>query len=339
MLVAEMIEHERSYIFTHEGADKFLSNHGVEKGRPQQIRDCYLAKGLRVRSIGNHCVLTQKQGDKSKGYRLEDETEISSQAFNILAEKARLTIQKNRFNILVEDDRYAITMDFVEKPMKLAILEIEASDQISYPIPIDITSKLFKESLIECPRCAHSLFRRQIGICGGPSSGKSELAKILSHTLNTKFGANSFHVVEFATSFIQKYHKQPEFMDQFFIWYGQHEREANAEKADIVISDCPTFLSYIYMLLMRKFKFNTELAIYLSKIYKRVLFDIEKYTDLIFLEIKNYADNRIRFHSMAEALGIEERIRQFLQDHNIPHTVTNCDQSSKLLYELFYINY
>ena len=154
--------------------------------------------------------------------------------------------------------------------------------------------------------------------------------------MNVDFGANSFHVVEFATSFIQKYHKNPNFVDQFFVWFGQHEREENAKTANIVMSDCPTFLSYIYMLQMQKPEFCVESALSLSKMYKRVLFDLFSYTDLIFIPIVDYKDNNVRYQSKEEALEIERRIRQFLADHHIKHCVAAYDDD--ILSELFYIN-
>lgn len=166
----------------------------------------------------------------------------------------------------------------------------------------------------------------------------SESAKILSHVLNTDFRANSFHVAEFATTFIQKYDKTPNFWEEFFIWHGQHEREHNATTADIVISDCPTFLTYIYLLHLPKDKFSLATALVLAKMYKRVLFDVEWYSDIIFLELKEYRENKVRYQSLEEALIIEKRIKMFLDDHRISYTTYDYSQSDKILTDLFYIN-
>ncbi len=337
-----MIEHERSYVFTHEAARAFIDKHfdGVEA--TEGIEDSYLCKDMRVRKVIKAPVvktyLTRKTGDKAKGYRFETEEEITCGLAKILTMNPELCIKKERKTLSSDMGGYTITMDFIEAPMRLAILEIEALSEVLYPIPSNITQKLFDVDLIECPLCAHSLFKRKIGICGGPSAGKSETAKALSFRLNTEFAANSFHVAEFATTFIQKYGKHPRFLDSFFVWHGQHEREHNAETANVVISDCPTFLSYVYMVHNPKETFSVDTALFLSKIYKRVLFDIGSYTDIIFMKIINYAENNIRYQSKKEALQIEGRIKQFLDEHNISYMATNYNELDSILHDLFFIN-
>lgn len=339
-----MIEHERSYVMTFEDGHRLLAKLGGSLWE-KDVQDYYYDKNMRLRedSDGNH-LLTLKQGNKADGYRFEQEEKISEQASAILKANAKLTVKKHRHMISLPCDStgtppaYQVTMDFIYSPMRLAVLEVEATDEVLYPIPSDISNKLFGVKLKECPLSTWCLFNRKIGICGAPSSGKTETAKWLSHTLNTRFGGNAFHVVEFATSFIQKYKRNPKFHDQFFIWYGQRSREMDARTANIVISDCPTFLSYIYMVLLNKMKFSEDTAMYLSKVYKRVLFDLTSYTDLIFLNIQNYAENNIRYQTVSEAKEIEDRISRFLSDHNIPHLNATYNDGERLIRDLFYIN-
>lgn len=349
-----MIEHERSYVFTHEGAHEFLSKQGCpEKGDPQTykcIEDHYLGKGMRVRKSWSSpddisYVFTRKTGEKSKGYRFEFEEKISETLAEQMIANATMRVKKVRRKLNIpraystdQERSYVVTMDFIEEPMKLAILEIEALNEVVYPIPIDITYKLFGVRLKECPLCSYKLFNRHIGIAGGPSSGKSETAKILSHTLNTEHNANAFHVAEFATTFIQKYNKTPNFWEEFFIWHGQHEREHSADLANIVISDCPTFLTYVYLLHCPKDKFSADTALVLSKMYKRVLFDINWYSDLILLELKDYRENNVRYQSFEEAFKIQTRIRGFLDDHNITYSTYDYTKKDEILRSLFYIN-
>ncbi len=345
-----MIEHERSFVFTWESAKSFLEDQGIDIGTPnERIEDYYIEKGFRIRKVwssagGLQYFVTTKSGEKSRGYRVEREKEINAEAGEILLDRTTLTVKKDRYIIKPPQasshdlDSYDVTFDFIEQPLRIAVLEVEAHSQVVYPIPADITKKLFEVDLRECPLCAYSLFKRKIGICGGPSSGKSETAKILSHILNTRFKGNAFHVTEFATTFIQKYNRNPEFLDQFFVWYGQHEREEDAKCANIVISDCPTFLAYIYMLLLQKFDFCSESALYLSKIYKRVLFDLQSYSDIIFMKIKEYEENNIRYQTKEEALSIEHRISMFLEDHKVPHTTATYNDVEDIITNLFYIN-
>ncbi len=368
-----MIEHERSYVFTHESAHRFLEEHGMSLYRKPDdpdpsikiIEDYYMGQGMRVRKSWDQprsfitdfgeeikaltvpddvsYVFTRKTGEKSKGYRFEFEEEISAKLAESLILDKKMCVKKIRKKLSpkishTDEETYTITMDFIEEPMKIAILEIEALDEVVYPIPADIPYKIFGTQLKECPLCSYQLFNRHIGIAGGPSSGKSSTAQILSHTLNTQYRANAFHVAEFATTFIQKYNKNPNFWEEFFIWHGQHEREHSADLANIVISDCPTFLTYIYLLHLPKDAFSADTALVLAKMYKRVLFDISWYSDIIFLEMKEYHENAIRYQSFEEALEIQTRVRGFLDDHNISYSTYDYTKQEEMLQDLFYIN-
>lgn len=334
-----MIEHERSFVMTHESAHAFVNSFGPVSARIR-TEDYYLNNDMRIRiqqCDPVQCFVTKKTGKKSTGYRVEDEIAIDHDVARLLSAGAGLKIVKDRY-VLPTTPEYQVTMDFIFAPMKLAVLEIEANSEIVYPIPADITRKLFDVPLTECPLSTCELFKRRIGICGPPSSGKSETAKYFSHRLNTEFGANSFHVVEFATSFIQKYKKAPTFADQFFIWHGQHAREAAAKTCNIVISDCPTFLSYVYALIAPKPEFCPDSWIYLSKLYKRALCDLADYTDIIFLNLLNFKQNNIRYQSAEQASEISVRIKNFLTDHKVPYTDTNYEWKDRVLEDLFWIN-
>lgn len=347
-----MIEHERSYVFTREGVRLFLSDQGIswpERSQPKKsIEDYYLPCGLRIRMVEGQDfgILTHKEGDKADGYRIEKEEKISLKAAEILAEQHQLHVSKKRYEISIDtskierpnDANVTVILDLIEKPMRLAVMEIEAVSESLYPLPADIARRLFEVDLTDCPLSTFDYFTRKIGICGGPSSGKSETANSLSHRINTEFGGNAFHVAEFATTFIQKYHRSPTFQDQFFIWYGQHEREEDADTANIIVSDCPTFLAYIYLLHLNREKYSPQAALYCSKLYKRALFDIQSYSNLVFLELENYAENNIRYQSETEARKIEERIQQFLDDHCIPYKAATCHENDRLFNELFWIN-
>lgn len=330
-------ENERAYVFTHDGIQKFLQDRNLELSSPKNIEDFYIDENTRVRNVNDTFILTKKTGLKQSGFRKEEETTISSEAFNILKKLHKIRVSKTRFKIM-EHENFKITCDLITFPMKLAILEIESMSPDHVVTELTV-NEIFDAHLTECPLSSFNLFKRRIGICGGPSSGKSSTAQYFTNLLNTRFNANAFHVVEYATSFIQKYERTPEIYDQFYIWHGQREREIKASKANIVISDCPTFLSYVYMLIANKPSIQNKLALHYSKIYKRSMFDVcELYTDIIFLKMQNYVDNNIRFQSKNDALYIENRIKQFLDEHNVKHIETNYFENNKTLRNLFYIN-
>lgn len=347
-------EFERSYIFTHESAHAFLKSVGedFDLQHNEFIEDFYINRGLRIRKCGYPCssslynwkyIIVQKTGEKSSGQREEYEEYISERVAKMLIGDPVLKVRKHRKTLSPDKmnftdsvaSNFTVTIDFVQEPMQVAILEIESK---KYPLEPNASQSFFGKKLIECPLDAVSYFNRRIGICGGPSSGKSSVAQHLSHKLNTVFQSNSSHVAEFATTFIQKYRQVPDFWKQFFIWYGQRERERNADLANIVISDCPTFLSYIYLLLSSKQEFCFDTSLMCSKMYKRVLSDVNWYSDLIFLKLREYKENGVRYQNKEEALEIESRIQSFLDDHCIKYQTYDYTQADEILTNLFYIN-
>lgn len=337
------IELERAYVFSCESVPHILNFLGAKMvGIPSKIQDDYLSPDLRMRLITrevdlkyNQATLIRKSGNKSSGQRIEESRNIDPETSNILVSDSKLRVRKTRYNIYHASPNFKITLDVVELPMKIAILEIESTNGQMPPTAND----LFGVDLLECPLAAWDLFRQKIGICGAPSSGKTEVAKILSGLLNIKLKANSCYVPEYTTSFIQKYNRHPIAMDQFMLWYSQRAREDNAtSRANIVISDCPTFLSYVYMIFHNKNKMDTRFRIQLTKLYKRVLEDVESYGHIIYLRPKNLTENNIRFHSQAEIYEIANRIYAFLKWHNIPHTIAEREDARKILKRIFFMN-
>jgi nicotinamide riboside kinase len=338
-------EFERAYVFSHENIPKILSFLGAQTATfPKIIQDYYLNENLRIRLItsDHHDIeeiqLTRKNGDKKSGQRIEKEHNIDKETANILISDSKLQIIKKRYHIIntIGNSKCSrLTLDIIEAPMKLVILEIESTNGEMPPT----AKEVFGTELHECQLSTWNLFHQKIGICGAPSSGKTETAKSISHLLNTHFHANSFHVLEYATSFIQKYDRHPNAMDQFMLWYSQRAREENAAtKANIVISDSPTFLSYIYMMYYQRKPMDNQFKIYLAKLYKRILEDIDRYNKIIYLRPKNLTENNVRFQNQEEIHEIARRIHSFLECHNIPHIVTECGNASKILRELFCIN-
>lgn len=334
-----MIEHERSFVFRMFEGKYFVQQLLGHPFKVQEITDYYLNKHLRVRHVlddKESFFLTKKEGIKKSGQRLEHEIPLEESAARLLMKEKQLVVNKirNKYKPLTDNGQtYDISFDELNTPMQLGIFEVESVAEVKE----NICEQLFGKSLISCDLSIWDLAKRRIGICGTSSSGKSESAKYLSNILNTKYKANSFHIVEYATTFIQKYNRIPELSDQFFVWHGQREREENAKNANVVISDCPTFLSYIYIM-DKVEKFDEKTAMFLSKMYKRVLFDTLRYTDIVFLELQEYKENGVRYQSLAQAKHIEERIRSFLSNHKINHITTNCFKMDALIDRLFFIN-
>ncbi len=349
-----MIEHERAYMFTWDGITDFLESRGLglEWEGLSGIEDHYIRQGLRVRHrqfefddvdtdpVADQWILVRKTGNKAEGHRFEEESVVDPVVGKMIADEAQFKVIKSRRRVIgLKTERpYNITVDFVDSPMKVACLEVEALEPIAMPIPADISRRLFGVDLRECPLCTWDYFNRKIGICGAPSCGKTETAKWLSYVLNTKFNGNAYHVSEYATTFIQKYRRKPEFDDQILMLYGQRKREKDAETANIVVSDCPTFLNFIYAQILYSGPFNEKSALKLAKIYKEVLFDIKSYSDITMLKLQDYAKNNIRYQTADESLEIEKRILRFLDDHHIPYRSATYNDANNILSDLLYLN-
>jgi len=221
--------------------------------------------------------------------------------------------------------------------MKVAILEVES---VADNDPDDFILLELRAKLNICPLSAWDYFTRKIGICGTSSSGKTETAKLLSHQLNVDFCANSFHVAEYATTFIQKYHRNPHFEDQFILWYSQHNREQDAQRrANLVVSDCPSFLCYVYALYLLKAKNADNWKFNLTKLYKRAVYSSSEYTDIVVLKLKDYVENNVRYQTKDDALKIENDIISFLESHKINYSTFERGQTKEIIDKLFYLNH
>lgn len=259
---------------------------------------------------------------------------ISSDVFEQLSLKCKLEVAKRRYFIQDTDD-YLLYEDIIDTPLQLLIITIESKGH-----RILTFGDLFGVEKVECSLNDWNLFKRKIGICGSAGSGKTELAKILTHQLNIEFDANSFHPLEYCTTFIQKYGIIPSLEDEFLIWYYTKEREEVAAlRADIICSDCPTFLTYIYAVVNHDAS-TDKAKIYLSKLYKKALSGLSSYTDMIYLRRRNVVkDNKIRFElDETSNILVDLEIKRFLDIHNVKHTESFNPNADDFIKQLFYIN-
>jgi len=143
-----MIEHERAYMFTWDGITEFLKSRGLglQHEELSDIEDHYLRRGLRVRhrqhaaksenGPADEWILVRKTGHKSEGHRFEEESYVAPKVGSMLADEAKFKVVKSRQRVvgLKTERPYNITVDFIETPMRIATLEIEAADPMSMPI-------------------------------------------------------------------------------------------------------------------------------------------------------------------------------------------------------------
>jgi len=329
-------ELERAYVFGTVDISSVVEYLGCTVvGDSTLINDDYINKHLRIRTTADQIILTRKSGNKKDGIRVEKEYPLDPEAANAIAPETRLRIVKRRYVVFHACKDFKITIDVITSPMQISVLEIESTNG---EMP-STAHQIFGKDLVECPLSAWDLFQQKIGICGAPSSGKTEMGKTLSNILNTRLSANAFHVTEYATTFIQKYGVNPGTMDQFLIWHCQKAREQDASsKAGIVVSDCPTFLTYIYMLANSPDKMDKQFRVHLVKLYKRVIEDLDSYSKIVYLRPQPLVENNIRFHTNDQIRDLANRIHCFLKWHNVPHMVADREDADKILQNLFFLN-
>ena len=335
-------EKEDSYVFDYTSIKRLLDQGGHKLADPIDVVDHYLSKDTRIRveTTGGQIrhFLQNKVGKKLSGVRVEESVGLSVEAARLLIPQAELVVKKQRYKLLLPSYLWiAVTVDFVELPLKVAVVECEVCGERDIPPLHQILG--YPHAFTTCPFSAWDYFVRRIGICGAPSSGKSEVSRLFTTALNTTLDGNSFPVQEYATSFVQKYDRNPGFTEQILIYAGQRARELDAAKrSDIVVSDCPTFLSYIYAALHRGETRSSVNRLILSKLYKWVLLDLHNYTDMVFLRFQQYRENGIRFHDEATARSIDNQIEIFLRNHNVPHVEAHCEDWEYVLQQLFCFN-
>jgi len=332
-------ELERSYVFKTTNIAEISAFLGTTiSSESTNITDSYLSPDTRIRETNDQLrpwELTRKTGHKRNGIRTEENHTIGTAVANCLKSDARLVVSKRRHSVNTNVKNLLVTLDTIVSPMTLSIIEIESTD--GKPPPT--LQGLFGVEAEECPFAAWGLFRQKIGVCGAPSSGKTEAAKHISYLLSTKFGANSFYVPEYATSFIQKYGITPEALDQFVVWYSQMSAEQHASAyADMVVSDCPTFLAYIYAIRHNHLPLSKQLKIHLTKLYERVIDDISQYSRIVYLPPQKFVSNNIRFHNNDEISAIDKQIVAFLDLHQINYITADRNRVQDIVSSIMHIN-
>lgn len=306
------------------------------------ITDYYLDQNNRFRYSQSNFTACTKSGDKASGTRLENEIKIvpeSDKNFkSFISSSSKLTIEKERY-CLESNDNFVMTADVVKSPIKVGIIELEFKDKSCLTKAIEKAESL---KLKICPLNAWNFNKRRIGIAGGPSSGKTSVAKEISLRLNHNYGANSSDVVEYATSFIQKMKRYPNFNDQSWICMKQLERENTvARTANIVLSDCPIFISYIYaQRAMRLLNASSFTDYALQSLYKRSIHSLDLYDKFYLLETINYRENGVRYHNLEESKQIFDEIKKFIVDSGRSSKLQVCNYTmvDEILKDILYLN-
>jgi len=166
----------------------------------------------------------------------------------------------------------------------------------------------------------------RVAFVGAPDSGKTTLAKVVSARLNLK-GYVPALIHEYARDYITKYHLRPNTVaEQFFVFYTQYEREEEmcSQSTQIMYTDCPIILSYVYAIDLVKDEKDRDMLAYL---YNKTLTVIEDRYDLIFLlrPFRETVKDDVRAQDWDRIGKLDTQIKGFLDLHGIPYTELGSD--------------
>ena len=166
----------------------------------------------------------------------------------------------------------------------------------------------------------------RVAFTGAPDSGKTTLAKMVSARLNLK-GYVPALVHEYARDYITKYGVRPNTVaEQFLVFYRQLEREEEmcSQSTQVMYTDCPIMLSYVYAIdLVRDDKDRDDF----TYLYNKTLIALENRYDLIFLlrPFRETVKDDVRAQDWNRIGRLNTQVQAFLDLHNVPYTELSGD--------------
>ena len=159
----------------------------------------------------------------------------------------------------------------------------------------------------------------RVAFAGAPDTGKTTLAKMVSSEFNLR-GYKVTYIDEFARDYISRFGFAETAAEQYFIVRKQKEKEPPFLGVDeILFTDSPDFLSYIYCL---------DVADLESPKDRTILFEIlsmvlpSRY-NMVFLtkKFRETFDDGVRSRFIESIDAIDEAIESFLKLHRIPYII------------------
>lgn len=341
------IERELSYCFSKEHsvediADYFkehIFNTSIECIDIITITDHYLSENMRARFQVNsnkeviRSILTKKTGDKAD-VREEHHADLSAESSVLLKEQSKLTVNKYRYIYrIVGKDNIKFTIDDVQLPMQLKIVELECdSDRTLQDLRDAIPFKNNIES-------TWYYFKKKIAFAGGPSSGKSTLTRQLVNDLAVKYNLQVEQVTEYARTHISRFGVPPWVLQPVLEW-SQEQREKDAEYSSTIVTDSPRFLAYIYGLMNYHAKLDKSAIFLFTRLYEGALKSLLDYSNIILLEQpKHLVEDGIRCQTSDEARKVYHYIQNFLDQHNYKYISWKREKNlDDLILQIFKLN-
>lgn len=163
---------------------------------------------------------------------------------------------------------------------------------------------------------------------GGPGTGKTTLIKQLDVDFSMA-GYLSSSCMDFARSYIIRYGPPRTIFEQFLLYEGQKQSEAELSHCDIIFCDNATILNYVYGLLLCDFKSRQQVYA-LMKLYEWAMKDLPEY-EIFYIprEFPLHSDGVI-YQNEEMAAVVDQKIKSFLDMMNVPYTVITGDLASRI---------
>ncbi len=171
----------------------------------------------------------------------------------------------------------------------------------------------------------------KIAFIGAPDSGKTTLAKMVSAKLNLK-GYIPAYVHEFARDYITKYGVRPNTVaEQLYVLDVQEtrEREMCSNSTQIMYTDSPIILSYIYAIDFVRDEKDRDMLV---ELYGKTLRLLKDRYDLIFFlrPFRETVKDDVRAQDWDRLGKLDTQIRAFLDLHSIEYTELTQNMDSRI---------
>lgn len=175
----------------------------------------------------------------------------------------------------------------------------------------------------------------KIGIAGGPGVGKSTLARDICNELIAK-GFRAEAPEEFARVYIGRFGPPQNIYEQALFLLGQKDQDEKVN-ADFIVSDCPKFLTYIYLIPFADLKDPKHIYL-MHKVYEQALHTLSEYNYFIYIPKEfPFKENGVRYQDEKEAQRLDYMIRSFFNIHRLRHLTARGTPQERLQQTIDYI--